>query len=41
LHGKALRIRQTLIFEVADGHELAKIQERLVRIKDAMRSRAL
>jgi uncharacterized protein YxjI len=34
--GKALRVRQTLIFEDADGHELYKIQESMLRIKDSM-----
>jgi uncharacterized protein YxjI len=34
--GKALRIRQTLIFEDANGQELCKIQERIARIKDSM-----
>ena len=34
--GKALRIRQTLIFEDRDGRELYKIQERMLRVKDSM-----
>jgi uncharacterized protein YxjI len=34
--GKALRIRQTLIFEDARGTELCKIQERMLRVKDSM-----
>jgi uncharacterized protein YxjI len=34
--GKALRIRQTLVFEDASGQELYKIQERMLRIKDSM-----
>ena len=34
--GKALRVPQTLIFEDANGHELYKIQERMLRIKDSM-----
>jgi uncharacterized protein YxjI len=34
--GKALRVRQTLIFEDAQGRELYKIQERMLRIKDSM-----
>lgn len=34
--GKALRVRQTLAFEDASGHELCKIQERMMRIKDSM-----
>jgi uncharacterized protein YxjI len=34
--GKALRVRQTLIFEDARGQELCKIQERMLRVKDTM-----
>jgi len=34
--GKALRVRQTLIFEDAHGQALCKIQERMLRIKDTM-----
>jgi uncharacterized protein YxjI len=34
--GKALRVRQTLIFEDAAGTELCKIQERKARIRDSM-----
>jgi uncharacterized protein YxjI len=34
--GKALRIRETLIFEDAHGNELAKIQQRMLHIKDSM-----
>jgi uncharacterized protein YxjI len=34
--GKALRVRQTLIFEDADGAELVKIQERMLRVRDSM-----
>ncbi len=34
--GKALRVRQTLIFEDAHGTELCKIQERMLRVKDSM-----
>jgi uncharacterized protein YxjI len=34
--GKALRVRQTLIFEDAHGNELCKIQERMMRLKDSM-----
>lgn len=34
--GKALRVRQTLIFEDRSGRELCKIQERMLRIKDSM-----
>jgi uncharacterized protein YxjI len=32
--GKALRLRKTLIFEDAEGNKLAKIQERVARLKD-------
>jgi uncharacterized protein YxjI len=34
--GKALRVRQTLVFEDRDGRELYRIQERVLRIKDSM-----
>ena len=34
--GKALRLRQTLIFEDAQGRELVKVQERMLRVKDTM-----
>jgi uncharacterized protein YxjI len=34
--GKALGLRQTLIFEDASGRELCKIQERMLRIKESM-----
>ena len=34
--GKALRVRETLIFEDADGAELVKIQERMLRVRDSM-----
>ena len=34
--GKALRMRSTLLFEDLRGHELAKIQERMLRVKDTM-----
>jgi len=34
--GKALRVRQTLVFEDAHGKELAKVQERKLRVKDSM-----
>jgi uncharacterized protein YxjI len=34
--GKALRVRQTLVFEDAQGKELCKIQEKMLRIKDSM-----
>ena len=33
---KALRVRQTLVFEDAHGKELCKIQERMLRVKDSM-----
>jgi uncharacterized protein YxjI len=36
IDGKAMRIRQTLIFEDAHGQELCKIQERMLRIGDTM-----
>jgi hypothetical protein len=34
--GKALRVRQTLLFEDMQGRELCKIQERMLRVKDSM-----
>ena len=34
--GKALRVRQTLIFQDARGAELVKIQERMLRARDSM-----
>ena len=34
--GKALRVRQTLVFEDTHGKELCKIQERMLRVKDSM-----
>jgi uncharacterized protein YxjI len=34
LDGKALRIRQTILFEDMDGHELCKIQERMLHVRD-------
>lgn len=34
--GKALRVRQTLLFKDAQGRELCKIQERIARVKDTM-----
>src|SRR5215469_16805698 len=34
--GKALRIRQTLLFEDPQGHELCTIQERMMRVRDSM-----
>lgn len=36
IDGKALRLRQTLIFEDMQGREQCKIQERVVRVKDTM-----
>ncbi|WP_205370114.1 MULTISPECIES: LURP-one-related family protein [Thermoleptolyngbya] len=36
VNGKALRVRETLIFEDFHGNELCKLQERLVRVKDSM-----
>jgi len=34
--GKALRIRQTLVFEDMQGKELCKIQEKMVHIRETM-----
>ena len=34
--GKALRVRQTLLFEAAAGNELCTIQERKARVRDSM-----
>jgi uncharacterized protein YxjI len=34
--GKALRVRQTLVFEDARGTPVCQIQERMLRIKDSM-----
>ncbi len=34
--GKALRIRQTLIFENPQGQELAAIREKMLAVKDSM-----
>src|SRR5260370_37436742 len=36
IDGKALRLRQTLIFEDPTGHELYTIQERAARVRDSM-----
>jgi uncharacterized protein YxjI len=36
VNGKALRVRQTLIFEDLDGNALCKIHERKLRVKDSM-----
>jgi uncharacterized protein YxjI len=38
VEGKALHVRQTLIFEGAHGNEPAKICERMMRIKEIMES---
>jgi len=34
--GKAVRVRDTLVFKDMQGRELCKIQERMLRIKDTM-----
>jgi len=34
--GKALRVRETLIFEDPTGHELCSIQAKMLRVKDTM-----
>jgi uncharacterized protein YxjI len=34
--GKALRIRQTFVLEDANGHEVAKLQERKLSVRDKM-----
>lgn len=34
--GKALRLRNTLIFKDAQGNDLYKIQERLIKLRDTM-----
>jgi uncharacterized protein YxjI len=34
--GKALRVRDTLVFRDMQGHEICKIQERLARVRDSM-----
>lgn len=34
--GKALRLRKTLLFEDMRGHELLKIQEKVVRVRETM-----
>jgi uncharacterized protein YxjI len=36
IDGKALRVRQTLIFEDPHGQELCRIQERMMRVRDTM-----
>jgi uncharacterized protein YxjI len=36
VNGKAMRVRQTFVFEDLDGHALCKIQERKLRVKDSM-----
>ena len=40
MDGKALRVRQTLIFEDKAGKELAKIQERMHASRTAWKSKA-
>ena len=39
LDGKALRIRKTILFKDMDGNELCKIQERMLHLRIAWRSR--
>ena len=34
--GKAVRVRDTLVFRDMQGHEACKIQERVARVRDAM-----
>jgi uncharacterized protein YxjI len=34
--GKALRVRETLIFRDMEGREICKIQERIARLRDSM-----
>jgi uncharacterized protein YxjI len=36
LDGKALRVRKTILFKDMDGHELCKIQERMLHVRDSM-----
>jgi uncharacterized protein YxjI len=36
VNGKALRVRDTLLFEDASGNELLKIQQRMLHIRDTM-----
>jgi uncharacterized protein YxjI len=36
LDGKALRVRKTILFEDMAGHELCKIQERMLHVRDSM-----
>ena len=36
LDGKALRIRKTILFKDMEGRELARIQERMLHVKDSM-----
>jgi uncharacterized protein YxjI len=40
VNGKALRVRETLVLENPSGDELAKIQERKLRVRDTMKGRA-
>jgi uncharacterized protein YxjI len=37
VNGKAMRIRDTFVMEDRDGHEVAKIQERKLRVRDTMK----
>jgi uncharacterized protein YxjI len=37
VNGKALRVRETLVLENPSGDELAKIQERKLRVRDTMK----
>ena len=36
--GKALRVRETIIFKELDGREIYKIQQRKVRLRDTMKT---
>jgi uncharacterized protein YxjI len=36
LDGKALRVRKTILFKDMDGHELCKVQERMLHLRDSM-----
>jgi uncharacterized protein YxjI len=37
VNGKALRVRGTFVLEDPDGNEVAKIQERKLRVRDTMK----
>ena len=37
IDGKALRLRATLLFQDMQGHEIYRIQEKLLRVRDTMR----